>query len=336
MTGNPKKLMIGAFALGALILALGAIIAFGPGLLFTQTLRCIMFFPNSVSGLRVGSPVLFRGVPLGSVKEISIEADAARLHFSIPVVVELLGGKVQLNMSQAEDSSETLYEARKVSPETLLRQLIAKGLRAQLVTMSFVTGQLAVSLELLPDAPQRLVGNTDLVEIPTVASTFEKLEKTISQLPLQELVDRLINAITGIEHLVNSPEMTRVPASVDATLDAASTSVEEIRRKVGPLADDLDRSLADYTALAGHLEERVDNLAGKAAKTFGSLDARLKEARNALGNFQKVLNADSPTIAELNRALRELAKVANTIREYTELLQRRPEALIKGKGAPGR
>lgn len=336
MTGNPKKLMIGAFALGALLLALGAIVAFGPGLLFTQTLRCIMFFPNSVSGLRVGSPVLFRGVPLGSVKEISIEADAKGLTFNIPVVVELLGGKVQLDMSQTGDSSETLYEARKVSPEALLRQLIAKGLRAQLITQSFVTGQLAVSLELKPDAPQRLVGNTDLVEIPTVASTFDKLEKTISQLPLQELVDRLINAIAGIEHLVNSPEMTRVPASIDATLDAASATVAEVRRKVGPLSDDLDRALAGYTELARHLEERADSLAGKAAKTFGSLDTSLKEARDAIGNFQKALNAESPTIAELNRTLRELAKVAGNIRGFTEFLLRHPEALIQGKAAPGR
>lgn len=336
MTGNSRKWMIGAFVCCALALALGAVAAFGPDLLFTNTLRCIMFFPNSVSGLRVGSPVLFRGVPVGSVKEISIEADAARLHFSIPVVVELLGGKVQLSMSQDQDASETLYEARKVSPEALLGQLIAKGLRAQLITQSFVTGQLAVSLEIMPNAPKRLVGKTDLVEIPTVASTFEKLEKTISQLPLQELVDRLINAIGSIEHLVNSPEMTRAPASIDATLDAASASVAEVRRKVGPLVDDLDRSLTDYAALARHIEERADNLAGDAAKTFSSLDARLKEARNALGNFQKVLNADSSTIAELNRALREIAKVAGHIREYTELLQRRPEALIRGKGAPGR
>ena len=95
MSGKANKTMIGLFVLGALTLALAAIVALGSGVFFTKTFSCIMYFPNSVSGLEVGAPVLFRGVPIGSVKEISIEADASRLHFYIPVVIEILGNKIK-------------------------------------------------------------------------------------------------------------------------------------------------------------------------------------------------------------------------------------------------
>jgi len=336
VNANSKKYMIGVFILGALVLALCAVFALGSDLLFTKTLRCIMFFPHSVNGLKIGSPVLFRGVPLGSVKEISIEADAKGLDFNIPVVVELLGGKVQLSAPGTPESSERLYEARNVSPGELLRQLIKKGLRAQLVTQSFVTGQLAISFDLMPDAPERLVGNTDLVEIPTVPSAFEKLEKTISQLPLQELVDRLVNAITGIENLFTSPEMARMPLKLDSALGSADAMVVEIKAKVAPLAEELDQSLTSYAELAKHLDTRSKSLGAGAIQSFASFDASMKDVRAALGKFQKVMYADSPTITDLNRALNEIAAAARSIREFASFLERHPEALIQGKGGPGR
>ena len=81
MSAKANKTMIGVFVLGAVVLALGAIVALGSGTFFTKTDRCIMFFPHSVGGLEVGAPVVFRGVPIGSVKEISIEADPTHLKF---------------------------------------------------------------------------------------------------------------------------------------------------------------------------------------------------------------------------------------------------------------
>ena len=338
MSAKANKTMIGVFVLGAIALALGAVIALGSGLFFTKSYRCIMFFPNSVSGLQIGSPVLFRGVPIGSVKDISISirADAKHLTFSIPVVVEILGGKVELTDAGPKGAIETLLQARKVTPAILLRELIKKGLRAQLVTQSFVTGQLAVSLDLMPDTPERLAGGTSMVEIPTVPSTFEKLTKTLEKLPLQELVDRLIGAVTGVEQLVNSPQMQQMPAKLDSALENGATALKEIREQVNPLARDLEKTLENYSALARNIDHRADGLATSATSAMGSFDATLKDMRGALGNFQKIVNTNSPTITDLNRALAEIANAARAIRELAGYLERHPEALIQGKGGPGK
>jgi paraquat-inducible protein B len=336
MSAKANKTMIGLFILGALALGLGAVIALGSGLFFTKSYRCIMFFPNSVSGLQIGSPVLFRGVPIGSVKEISIRADARHLTFSIPVVVEILGGKVELTDAGPKGAIETLLQARRVTPAMLLRELINKGLRAQLVTQSFVTGQLAVSLDLMPDTPERLAGGTNMVEIPTVPSTFEKLTKTLEKLPLQELVDRLIGAITGVEQLVNSPQMKQMPAKLDSALENGAAALKDIREQVNPLARDLEKTLENYSLLAQNIDRRANGLAASATSAMGSFDATLKDARGALGNFQKIVNTNSPTITDLNRALAEIANAARAIRELAGYLERHPEALIQGKGGPGK
>lgn len=49
----------------------------------------MLFFDGSISGLSVGSPVLFRGVPVGRVVEIRLTGDLDNLVFQTPVFIEL-------------------------------------------------------------------------------------------------------------------------------------------------------------------------------------------------------------------------------------------------------
>ena len=58
------------------------------------------------------------------------------------------------------------------------------------------------------------------------------------------------------------------------------------------------------------------------------------DSRAAIGKFQKIVNSDSPTVTDLNRALAEIANAARSIRELANFLERHPEALIQGKGGP--
>ena len=69
MSKSANKTLIGAFVVGATALLLLAIAVFGSGKLFQTTSRYVLFFDGSISGLSVGSPVLFRGVPVGRVVE---------------------------------------------------------------------------------------------------------------------------------------------------------------------------------------------------------------------------------------------------------------------------
>ncbi len=336
MSAKSNKTLIGVFVLGAVALAVGALVALGSGMFFIKKFNCIMYFENSVSGLEVGAPVLFRGVPIGAVKEISIEADPARMHFYIPVVAEIIAGKVKWVSQPTPGQGESSVNVHTEHGSDLLKELIDKGLRAQLVTQSFVTGQLAVSLDLMPDTPARLVGENKLPEIPTVPSAFERLAQTLKQLPLQELVDRLIGAVTGIEKLVNSPEIAAMPHKIDKALNTGTDLLHDIRGKVDPLAKSLDEAIANYSDLAKHLDSRTAGLSTTASKALESIDATLKDGRVAIGKFQKVVNSDSPTITDLNRALGEIAGAARAIRELADYLERHPEALVQGKGGPKR
>ena len=65
---NPKA--VGVFILGALALAVTAVVALGSGRLFQKSNQYVLFFAGNVNGLRVGAPVKFKGVEVGSVTNV--------------------------------------------------------------------------------------------------------------------------------------------------------------------------------------------------------------------------------------------------------------------------
>ena len=333
MSTKVNKSMIGLFVLGALILAVLAVAAFGSGMFLTKKHKFVLYFDNSVSGLTIGSPVLFRGVPVGTVTSIGVQANAESLHFTIPVSIELESGKISF---RSAPKNATLLTVTGENITQLLDRLIKIGLRAQLVTQSFVTGQLAVSLDFMPDAPVNLKGKEGDPEIPTVPSAFEQFSNTLRSLPLTELVDKILAAVTGVEKLVNSPQTEKIPASVNLALNQTSEVMADLKVRIDPLAKNLDAAIQHFSNLALNLDRRADSLASAADKTIDNFNATLKEARSATASIQKVVNQDSPTVTDLNRALNEMAAAAKSIRALADTLERHPAALLQGKGGPRR
>ena len=178
MSKQANKKAIGAFVVAALVLALAAIIVFGSGKFFVERNLFVTFFEGSVKGLRVGAPVVFRGVKVGEVTKMMIYAHRDDQSFKIPVILEIQEDNFKSIGPEIEDAKKYVQE------------LIKKGLRAQLQMQSMVTGQLMVNLDFYPDTPVRLVGTDKIViakgvmELPTIQTAMQKLGKTLEDIPI--------------------------------------------------------------------------------------------------------------------------------------------------------
>ena len=89
MNKKMSPAVIGAFVLGAVALIVIAILVFGSGRLFRQTKDFVLYFDNSVNGLRIGAPVKIKGVEIGSVKDIRLQLEKNKELNKIPVIIEI-------------------------------------------------------------------------------------------------------------------------------------------------------------------------------------------------------------------------------------------------------
>ena len=73
------KPIIGAFVVGAVAIVVAGLFVLGGGKFLKKKYIHVMYFDGSVKGLKVGAPVTFRGVEIGTVTNIAIRANRGRL-----------------------------------------------------------------------------------------------------------------------------------------------------------------------------------------------------------------------------------------------------------------
>ena len=164
MTPHWRAWRLGLFTLLGLALLLAAVVAVFGLRVFDRSERARLHFEGSLVGLSPGAPVLFRGLPMGSVTGIGVAHDGPGGSPRLPVEVTLGGPELDRLLGTTAQST-----AQPGAPA--LPQLLQRGLSAQLVTSSLLTGQRYIELDLAaaPAVRAQVSPRSDsLPEIPTV------------------------------------------------------------------------------------------------------------------------------------------------------------------------
>jgi paraquat-inducible protein B len=308
MGRKANPVVIGAFVVGAVALAVVGIVVFGSGRLFADTTPFVMYFTGSVDGLNVGSPVKFKGVEIGAVTSIQLDiGEEAR----IPVWIEIDNKKIV-----AHGAGEWPRD------QALLKEAVERGLRAQLNSQSIVTGVLFVQLDYHPDTPITLVApaEVELPEIPTIPTTLEQAQQAaaeiianLKEVDFEGFGKSLRNAIDGLNATVNSPGLQKALASLPDTLTALNGTLSSVQR------------------LAGNLDERTGPLLKSMQQTSERSTQAVEQARATLESVQGLADAGSPLAGQLVGVLEELRGTARSIRLLADYLERNPSALVRGR-----
>lgn len=341
MSREANPTIIGGFVLGALALVIVGILVFSSGAWLRERLYLVTYFPGSVQGLSVGAQVQFQGVPIGQVVEIGLDYIAARDSFRIPVRYEVW-----------LDTIHVLGDLEGAEPSELLQRLVdERGLRAQLESVSFVTGQYLVSLSLNPDLPKQDYppGPDETIRVPAIAATRDRVQEMLENLHLDELVNAATGALEAINTLLADHQTRSALNNLDQALASIAALADKVDQEIAPLSKRTEATLGEYqqlaetlrseltpllrelsqatqavTAVATRVEAKVDPL-------VGSAQSALDEAAAAMHGISQLTGEGSSTRYELDQLLATATRAASSIRSLADYLERHPEALLQGK-----
>jgi paraquat-inducible protein B len=315
--------VIGAFVIGSLVLIVAAVLFFGSGAFRENRLSVVSFFNGSVAGLRVGAPVTFRGVPVGEVKALGVRV--------IPNTGDLL---VQVNM-ELVPGTLAVYGAEPVREQNRVPELVQRGLTAQLVKESFVTGLLNVELAFRPGVQTSRVGDTRVPEVPTVPGELEALTKqlqTVDVVATLEAFHRTLDSLNSIlvsrevrQAVKDLPEITGALKHALATVDREVTTFSRTGRDV------VGRTDASLQKTLGSIDKLAINLDSETASTLSMLRETLANANVTLDGTRMILDPQGQTVLQVQRTIDDLATTAARLRNFAERVDRDPSVLVRGR-----
>ena len=89
MSTKTNTTTIGLFIVTGVALGVTGLLLFSSSKLFSPTIDRIVYFNESLNGLNEGAPVKYRGVTIGSVKQVMVQFNQATNDVSMPVIIEL-------------------------------------------------------------------------------------------------------------------------------------------------------------------------------------------------------------------------------------------------------
>jgi len=312
MSETRKPFWIGAFLLGGIALLASGLLLLGRDSWFSQPSDYVVYFTGTLDGLDVGADVTYRGVKVGTVREIRLSYDRELQDVVIPVV---------LRINPDAGSRGQRFDR-------VVERLVERGLRAQLQTQSLLTGKAIVALDLFP-GQAGYVREPHELELPTIPSVPSRVDQaadvlrdlldTLRELPLGEMIVSANNTLQALERLSSSPELQGGLLSLGQTLHSLENLTQQLQRQIPPILDNARQGSGELRMAIGDLRQ-----AAQAATVA------LQQMQGLAGDTQRSLGPESEVQYQLLQTLEELGRAGKALQRTAESLEQRPESLIFG------
>ena len=333
MATKKQKLKVSVFLLLSVGVMVGALLIVS-GLRGGHSTPYRVQFDESLLGLNAGGLVVYLGVPVGRVKNITVTADTSNdvetLHSmeqSGPFTAE-----VQI---EVDNSKVTLYP----------------GVKATLVLYSFAAGTMAISLEggdpnqapLEPNSiiptEQSLLGSVSgeaSEMIDKINAIAEALQKWFDSGELDQLTDEVHQVLEeGRDILATAQEtMQRLETRSQTTLD----EVDELARDVQDAAEGVRHAADAFRDASATVTAKIEplDLASTEQALRDQIDRVVAKLEESAASFQATAEAlvyDADNVQHtLHETTRSLNATLDEVKDLTEKLQDDPASLIRGPG----
>lgn len=316
MTESRKPFFIGAFLLGGIALLAAALLLLSRDSLLSKPVEYVVYFTGALDGLDIGADVTYRGVKVGSVRQITLTYDRNLNDVVMPVTIRI---NAESGPNKNKDRGF----------ENSIERLIERGLGAQLQTPSFLTGKAIVALDFFPEQKTyvREPHLIDLPVIPTVPSRIDQaadvlrdLVEGLKEMPLKDTLEAANKTLLAFERLASAPETQAGIQSLSGSLASFEKITQELQQRLPGMMDNVHRGSVELKEALGD----VRHAAQSARDALQQMDAMVSDGRRSLG-------PQSELQYELLQSLQNLGQASKALQRTAESLEQQPQSIIFGK-----
>jgi paraquat-inducible protein B len=271
---------------------------------YSRRIPLVVYFTSSVRGLGVWSEVVTHGLRIGNVTDVKLAYDPAKDTITAPVRLEI-------------EPERIVGVGRQVFKDTddAVQTLVAKGFRASLQSGNLLTGELLVSIDIVPDAPAATVTMQDGAFVfPTVDSgglaglqaSAGDLLRNVNAIPFGAIGHNLEVMTKNLNEFSNSPQLQTSLTTLSATLNDAQKVLKNLDAGMGPAL----KQLPDLAT---------------------SLQTTLKQTNQLMQSVNAGYGNDTQFHRDLDRMMAQLTDAVRSFRALADLLTQHPEALLRGR-----
>ncbi len=315
MAVGTNRWKLGLFVIVGFGIALAALLLLGARSWGQKSAVFVSYFDESVQGLELGSPVMFRGVTVGRVSAIDIARDLRHVQVTGELSIEKVS-RLDLGV-----------EGKGLKPTKL-----NPDLRVQLAQTG-ITGVRFILIDFFDsktNPPEPLPFEPPPNFIPTAASTMKNLEDTVTKTAnrFPEIADDAAKAIAQVRMVAEQIQSGRLPERAADTLTQANSSLAEIGNQMkalnaAKLSSEAELNLKEFNVTLVRTNALLARLDGEQG-----LFHNAERSADAIGEVARGARSLGP---EMELTLREVRGAARSIKRLADELERDPDMLLKGR-----
>jgi paraquat-inducible protein B len=271
---------------------------------YLHQIPIVTYFQSSVAGLSRGTPVNIFGIQVGDVTGVKLQLDTKTAKARVRVAMELQPERV---------FPHQMFDPR-LSPQTVLQTMVNNGLRINLESSSFITGQKDISLDMVPDAgPVPITREGDALVLPAedggsadLMTAASQITAKLSSIPFDQIGANLNKLLVTSNNTLGGDQVKTALSSLSATLQSVQKLVATTDRGLEP-------TLRQLPALTTTLET-----------TLRGANVAVSQLNRGYGNDSDFQRSLGLLMDQANGALR-------SVKELADFLDRHPEALLLGR-----
>ena len=271
---------------------------------YQHQISTVAYFQTSVAGVSRGTAVTIFGIQVGYVTDVKFLLDPMTGLAKVRVAMELQPDRVV----RSSDFSPGL------KPLDVLQRMVDRGMRVDLETSSFITGQKDVALAFEPDAghaPITLEG--DALVLPTasggatdILTAASQIMAKVSAIPFDQIGGNLNKLLVTSNETLGGEQVKNALTALSATL----TSVQHL---VATTDHGLAPTLHELPALTANLQA-----------TLRGTNLAITQLNRGYGNDSDFQRSLGQLMVQANSALR-------SVKDLADFIDRHPEALLLGR-----